>query len=203
MRANENITSSLCALLQDRTNTSPSKERRAGNLEFKTRIRAVGVTPGGNEQCVDDCPWSCSCPSDIREMRRNLEASIGTHKDKFMQLCTSIHELCSELVGLSREHAIKNEPINLRCLLPLQCSFRTFLIFNGRWQRSASPLRDRNMKQWMKQRNSATTNCLRCALPGTLGGMPIVELDRSNPCPQLFMDGDRVMPPSVPPPPRV
>ena len=59
------------------------------------------------------------------------------------------------------------------------------------------------MKEWMRQRNSATMNHFRYALLDAPGGMPIVELDRLNPCPQLSMDGDEIMPPSVPPPPRV
>ena len=46
------------------------------------------------------------------QVRNNLEASIGTHEDKFRQLRRSIHELRDELVGLSREHTIKHEPIN-------------------------------------------------------------------------------------------
>ena len=45
-------------------------------------------------------------------MRNNLEASIGTHEDKFRQLRTSNHELRDELMGLSREQTIKHEPIN-------------------------------------------------------------------------------------------
>ena len=48
-----------------------------------------------------------------------------------------------------------------------------------------------------------TVNHLRCEFSGALKGMPIVELNRLNPCPQPFMDSDTVMPPSVPPPPRV
>ena len=60
---------------------------------------------------MDECPLACSCRTNIREVRKNLEASIGTHKDKFMKLRTSIPELRSELVSLSREHAIQHEPI--------------------------------------------------------------------------------------------
>ena len=51
------------------------------------------------------------CRTNIREVQKNLEASIGTHKKKFMQLRTSIPELRSELVSLSGEHAIQHEPI--------------------------------------------------------------------------------------------
>ena len=61
---------------------------------------------------MDDCPLSCLCRTDIRELRNNLEASIGTHKDQFEQLRTSIHELRGELVGLRCEHTIKHEPID-------------------------------------------------------------------------------------------
>ena len=112
MRANENVTNSLRSLLQDRADASSSNEQHAGDHEFTTRIGAVGVTPGGNEQCWDDCPLSCSCRTDIRQVRNNLEASIGTQQDKFRQLRTSIDELGDELVGLSCEHNIKHEPIN-------------------------------------------------------------------------------------------
>ena len=108
----ENVTNSLHSLLQDRANANSSNEQHAGNHEFTTRIGAVQVTPGGNGQCGDDCPLSCSCRTDIREVRNNLEASIGTHEDKFRQLRTSIHELRDEFVGLIREHTIKHEPIN-------------------------------------------------------------------------------------------
>ena len=45
-------------------------------------------------------------------MRNDLEASIGTHKDKFRQLRKFIHELRDELVSLSREHTLEHEPIN-------------------------------------------------------------------------------------------
>ena len=112
VRANENLTNSLRSLLRDRANASSSSEQHAGNHEFTMRIGAVGFTPGGNGQCGDDCPFSCSCRTDIREVQNNLEASIGTHEDKFRQLGTFIHELLDELVGLSSEHTIKHEPIN-------------------------------------------------------------------------------------------
>ena len=105
MRANE---TSLRSLLQGRA----SKEQHAGNFEFTTRIGAFGDTSGGSGQCGDNCPLSCSCRTDIREVRNDLEASIGTHEDKFRHLHTSICELRGELVGLSREQTIKHEPIN-------------------------------------------------------------------------------------------
>ena len=101
MRANE---ISLRSLFQGRA----SKGQHAGNFEFTTRIGAFGDTSGGSRQCGDDCPLSCSCRTDIREVRNDLEASIGTHEDKFRQLHTSIRELRDELVGLSREQTIKH-----------------------------------------------------------------------------------------------
>ena len=55
---------------------------------------------------------SCSCRTDITEVRNDLEASIGTDEDKFRQLHTSIRELRDELVGLSCEQTIRHEPIN-------------------------------------------------------------------------------------------
>ena len=46
-------------------------------------------------------------------------------------------------------------------------------------------------------------NYLRYAPPGAPGCMPMVELDRLNPCCRLSMEGDNIVPPNVPPPPRV
>ena len=109
MRANE---TSLRSLLQGRANVSTSKEQHAGNFEFTTRIGAFGDTSGGNGQCGDDCPLSCSCGTNIREVRNDLEASIGTQEDKFVQVHTSNRELRDELVGLSCAQAIKHVPIN-------------------------------------------------------------------------------------------
>ena len=111
VRANENVSSSLCSLLQDRGNASSSNAQHAGNHEFSTRIQAVGFTWGGNGQLGDDCPLSSSCRTDIREVLNNFKASIGTHEVNFEQLRTSIRELRDELVGLSHEHTIKYEPI--------------------------------------------------------------------------------------------
>ena len=135
VQANENVTNSLRSLLQDRANVSSSNEQHARIHELATGSGAVGFTSGGNRQCRDDCPLSCSCRTDMSEVRNNLEASIGTHKDKFRQLRTSSHELCDELVGLSREHTIKHQPMNSAS--PSSIAALTLEVFIFQWEVAA------------------------------------------------------------------
>ena len=203
VRANENVTNYLRSLLQDRANANSCNEQHAGNHEFTTRIGPVGVTPGGNGQCGDDCPLSCSCPTDIREVRNNLEASIGTREDKFRQLRASIHELHDELLGLSREQTIKHEPI----ISASPSSIAALTLDVSNLQREVAAVR-LAIEGWEHEgvdeaKEFSDDESFQVCSCGRSGGMPIVELDRLNPCPRLSMDGDKIMPPSVPPPPRV